>query len=356
MRIALISRRTLFSQPGGDTVQVQQTAQYLQKQGLQVEVIKAGTPIKAGEYQVLHFFNLGRPADFLPYASLGIPYLISAIYIDYSAARPFMSKPQQVLAQLLGTHGMEYAKTIARGIAQRDNFPSLRYWLYGQKAAIQFLLKNAAFLVTASRAEATIIARNFMARPQSKIIPLGVEHCGEHLPKGAPTARKGVLCVARFEPLKNQLQLLKATQPLNIKLTLIGSASMAHRSYYEACKQMSTARVQFAGAIPPEQLPHYYAQCAVHVLPSFYETTGLSSLEALLQGCPIVVSDTPIQREIFADKAHYCQPGSAASIQEAIQEALKEAPDGEASRRWVQLKFSWHKAAVELAALYRQMA
>ena len=355
MRIALISRRTLMSQPGGDTVHVQQTAKYLLKAGHDTRIISAGTRINAKDYDLLHFFNLGRPADFLPYLSCGLPYVISSIYVDYSVEIPFLKGWRKALAKMVGSHGMEYLKTLGRGLLGRDNFPHWRYCFGGQKAAVKVLLQKAAFLVTATEAEAEIIKRAFGTLPEVKVIPLGLEHCSTHLPKGALPPRQGVLCVARFEPLKNQLNLIKAANQLKTELTLVGSASAAHQWYYEACRQMAGAQVHFAGKVPPQQLPQYYARHAVHVLPSRYETTGLSSLEALAQGCNIVVSDTPIQREIFGNQAIFCDPQNADSIREALQRALAASAPGESSRNWALQHFSWERAAGNLIALYRQM-
>ena len=65
MHIAFVARKTLYSQPGGDTVQVEQSAAALRRQGHNVSITTSGTPLP-DNIDVLHGFNLGRPADLLP--------------------------------------------------------------------------------------------------------------------------------------------------------------------------------------------------------------------------------------------------------------------------------------------------
>src|SRR5688572_16572116 len=86
MKVALISRGTLFTVPGGDTVQVQQTAEQLRKQGLETDLILETAGIATKKYDLLHFFNITRPADILRFTNkTSIPYVITPIWIDYTA-------------------------------------------------------------------------------------------------------------------------------------------------------------------------------------------------------------------------------------------------------------------------------
>src|SRR5690349_8016328 len=85
MRIAFITRSTIYSVPGGDTVQIEQTAKELRSMGESVDIIKAGERFSENNYDLFHFFNITRPADFLNYISiLKKPYFISPLLVDYS--------------------------------------------------------------------------------------------------------------------------------------------------------------------------------------------------------------------------------------------------------------------------------
>ena len=51
--------------------------------------------------------------------------------------------------------------------------------------------------------------------------------------------------------------------------------------------------------IPQQELVQYYQKAKVHILPSWFETTGLSSLEAAAMGCNIVITDKGDTKEYF---------------------------------------------------------
>lgn len=70
-------------------------------------------------------------------------------------------------------------------------------------------------------------------------------------------------------------------------------------------------RVEFQEAISEESLAKLYATAAVYLMPSEHEGFGLTTLEALAAGCPVIAADVPIHREIAADAAEYSTPGSA---------------------------------------------
>jgi len=345
VKVALLSRATLLSQPGGDTVHMQETQRHLRNLGIEADLLLAGDPLD-GKYDVLHFFNMGRPADLLPYLQADLPIVLSSIYVDYSA----------VLPRLLARHGAqegEYLKTIRRAFLGRDRWPPLHYWLSGQGGSVKRILARVDVIITATRAEAQLIETHFGTLPRLAVIPLGCEHLASPA-GGDEAAREGILCVARFEPLKNQKNLIKAWQKGLPRLTLVGSASPAHRGYWQECLALAADKdIVFTGNLPAAELPAMYQSHQVHILPSFYESTGLASIEAALGGCRLVVSDHPIQRELFGNRAIYAHPRDPQCLYEALQVALQaDAPD----QKWLRETFSWAQAAKKLLSLYHQVS
>src|ERR1700761_5982251 len=85
MKVALITRSTLFAVPGGDTVQVTETARHLGNIGVLAEIKLTGDEIDYKRYDLLHFFNLTRPADILFHSEkTGKPFVVSTILCNYS--------------------------------------------------------------------------------------------------------------------------------------------------------------------------------------------------------------------------------------------------------------------------------
>ena len=85
MNILFITRATLFSNKGGDTIQVTRTAAELNKLGIKADIRLSNEATEYTSYDLLHFFNIIRPADILYHIKIANkPYVISPIFVDYS--------------------------------------------------------------------------------------------------------------------------------------------------------------------------------------------------------------------------------------------------------------------------------
>jgi glycosyltransferase involved in cell wall biosynthesis len=355
MRILFISRSTLFTQPGGDTVQIEQTALYLEKMGLTVEIQTDGFRADYQEFDVLHFFNLNRPADVLPYlkSKKHPPLVVTSIYIDYSSVPERMQLgPAGLLNKYVGPSAQEYIKTLARGLKGTDRMPERKFLLEGYKKSVQTVLNECQHLVTASSFELTQLKTNFAYNGEYSRINLGCEHALADVSDSAAKSGKEVLCVARFEALKNQLTLVRAHKLGSFSLTLIGQAAKNQKAYFERCKEEASDEVVFLPFTKGPALGEAYKKASVHVLPSFYETTGLVTVEALLNNCQVVCGKGGAQAELFDGVAHFCDVESPHSINEAIEKALEHHQEHTA---WVMQKFSWKKAALELSDIYKNL-
>ena len=98
----------------------------------------------------------------------------------------------------------------------------------------------------------------------------------------------------------------------------------------------------------------------MHLLPSLFESPGLSSLEAALLDCSIVVGNLAFESEYFQDGAYYCDPCDAFSIRRAVQTAWDEH-DVTAHRRKVladriRKDYTWHHAAEATLRAYKRHA
>ena len=85
MKVAFITRSSLFSSSGGDTLQVLNTAKYLEKLNVAVDIKLTHEKVIYDEYDLLHFFNLIRPSDILPHIRKSKkPFVVTPLLIDYS--------------------------------------------------------------------------------------------------------------------------------------------------------------------------------------------------------------------------------------------------------------------------------
>ncbi len=352
MRILFISRSTLYDQPGGDTVQVEQTARYLRALGVEVHIQTRGFAHDFQTYDALHFFNLGRPADILPYLQQTHPPLLTtAIYIDYSKVPQQSKGAKQRWLHHLTTHfGQEYIKSLARGIKGSDRMPPARFLAQGYRKSVQQVLDHSRYLFTASQSEWRLISRLFHLKGKHKQLALGTEHFAPS--SIAPQKQEQVLCVARFEALKNQLNLVRAQAKGKWPLVLVGDAAKNQYAYRAQCQKEAGENVQLLPFQKGKALAEAYARAKVHALPSFYETTGLATLEALLSGCAVVCGKGGAQAELYEGVAHFCEASDPDSIRRAVDQALESNTSHES---WVRENFSWEKTARELLCIYQEV-
>jgi glycosyltransferase involved in cell wall biosynthesis len=165
---------------------------------------------------------------------------------------------------------------------------------------------------------------------------------------------KLVISVARIEGIKNQLNLIKALNGTAYKLLIIGAPAPNQVCYYNMCKKTAKNNITFIDHLPQHELVTYYEKAKVHVLPSWFETTGLSSLEAAAMGCNVVITDKGDAKEYFGDDGFYCDPASPLSIYDAVEKAAS-APLNISLKDRVQRHYSWKQASLKTLQSYYQI-
>jgi 1,2-diacylglycerol 3-alpha-glucosyltransferase len=94
------------------------------------------------------------------------------------------------------------------------------------------------------------------------------------------------------------LILLRARLP-EAQLLLVGSGPLAETLRSQVRSEGLRGAVHFAGSVPHEQLPSYYAAADAFMFPSVTETQGLVLAEAFCAGLPVVAIDNPQTRDVF---------------------------------------------------------
>lgn len=351
----MISRPTLFSVPGGDTVQIRETANALSKQGVEVEIKLSDQKIDYSGFDLIHFFNVIRPnAILLHVRRSGLPYVVSTIFVDYSEVEQiYRGQLAKSLYRIVGADGIEYFKTVARWLMNGEKILDNQYLFRGHKKSVELVLNKASVLLPNSESEFRRLEKRYQFETKHAVIPNAVDTTFFTQPLASHN-RSGVVCVARIEPIKNQLNLIKALKNTSIQLKLIGQASPNRQAYFEECKAAAGPNVSFLGQMNKEQVLKELLQAKVHILPSWFETTGLSSLEAAIMGCNIVVTPKGDTEEYFDHHAFYCQPDDLESIRIAIEKALEVEVSNDL-REKILREYTWEIAATKTASAYRDI-
>jgi glycosyltransferase involved in cell wall biosynthesis len=361
MKILFIARASLYKNRGGDTIQLHKTAESLGKLGVAVEVRLADEDIDYSGYDLLHFFNLMRPADILRHAAAsGKPYVVSPLFVDYSEAdRKTRKGLAKLLLRVVPPDRVEYLKVAARRLLNRERIVSPGYWWNGQRRSVRRILRHTSMLLPNSENEYLRLRRRFKMDCPYRVVPNAIDpelfspaEPPDGLPPDTMREKDLVLCAARIEGIKNQLNLIRAVNDSGLRLILVGAAALNQRSYYKECREAAGPAVTFVDAIPHEELAAYYRRAQVHALPSWFETTGLSSLEAAAMGCTIVITDKGDTKEYFGDQAFYCDPDSPASIRNALEKAIRDGPST-TLREKILAQFCWQHTARATHQVYR---
>jgi glycosyltransferase involved in cell wall biosynthesis len=220
----------------------------------------------------------------------------------------------------------------------------------------------AKVLLPNSESEMNRVIRDFPDAAENRwvTVPNAVESYEfDSVPEAPLPHRAGsrdiVLCVAYIGYRKNQLRLVRALSGSDLPLVIIGGPTPNAKHYFKQIESEAGKNVHILGRIDDEKvIRQWYRAAKVHVLASWMETTGLSSLEAGLGGCNLVITDRGDTREYFGDMAYYCDPGSEASIREAVLKAYS-APVCTALQHRIRTEFNWTKTAEATIKGYRQI-
>jgi glycosyltransferase involved in cell wall biosynthesis len=356
IKVAMIARSTLYTVQGGDTIQAMQTARSLRTQGIKVDIKLTNESIDYNSYHLLHFFNITRPADILFHIRKAkIPFVVSTILINYSEYDKYHRKGLSgMLFRYLPGDTIEYLKAISRWVLGKDKMMSMSYAWKGQKKSIHEIIKKARLLLPNSSSEYIRLKEIYGCHTNHIVVPNAVDGNLFRFNKETKKDPKLVICIARIEGIKNQLNLIRALNDTSYHLLIIGAPAPNQLAYYKTCREEASGNIQFIEHIPQEELVAYYQKAKVHVLPSWFETTGLSSLEAAAMGCSIVITDKGDTKEYFGNHAIYCSPSSPESIYAAIEEA-SSLPSDEILQSKIAKFYTWKMAGEHTAAGYKKI-
>lgn len=296
-------RSDLWEFPGGDTVQILNTARALTSIGLQV-TITSDPRVDMWRFDCVHLWHLERVHEtiifYLQARRADRPVLLSPIYYPCSTPADVSNRRA----------GIENAKNVYRLLVARTTVERLAVcaalrvgWSKGRR----LMLDQVQMLLPNSQAEAEVLAQERQVPvPICVIRNAADEQACASIPRVPVWARRRrILCVGHFDPRKNQLELIRALRPLGLPITFIGRARRHHQSYFRRCLDAAGPNMEFLGALPQEAVLRAMGQSQVHVCSSLSETPGLANLEAARLGCVLVLPDCPPIREYFESVPFY---------------------------------------------------
>ena len=347
MRILLSSRVDAKQRPGGDSIHMWTLADELRRRGHLV--YDSAEELKQAP-DILFHFNLGRPEQALDHLNRfpNARVFVQTIFVDYRTTDEHTSAGtlRKGLSSIMGGGQMELLKEFGRWLKGQRSFPSLAYLAKGHDKAAQAVLDRAERIFSASGEELSWIKDRYRICPEAcetLLPPLSLLYFDQQNGSKPKESGAGGLCVARIEPLKNQLSLIRAWKESFGTLHLVGDPAPNHQAYFKECVREAAGKpIDFHSAKSAEAVRDLYDQIPYHFLPSLLETTGLSTVECLARGGKALVGDRTNLREIFGERVHYCKPTDIEALTECI--ALMQATPLTDHSQWVRRHF--HPAAI----------
>lgn len=251
-------------------------------------------------------------------------------------------------------------------------FSHNRPWV--MRRALDQAVKKADKLVCISHATAEEVRSIYgpVSNDQIEVVHSGVsdrffENPGSSALDGLdlpPADVPFIMTAGAMSPRKNLVGVLRALREAKSQIphhiVLVGGSGWDMEQIFKEIDSPDlAARVHLLGYVSDEAVRALYRRAAFYVHPTLYEGFGLTVLEAMASGTPVITSNLSSLPEIAGDAALQVDPNDPKAISDAIIR-LSHDPELAQSLRDKGLQrarsFSWSKTANTMRRIYREIA
>lgn len=221
-------------------------------------------------------------------------------------------------------------------------------------------------IITVSYFSASELLKHTKARPD-KIKPIysGIEtNLFKITPKKTNALLPYFLFVGNFKAHKNLKGIIEAFRLFlkenEAELWLVGKyKSLRNHENIDSLlgsDPVFKGKIKILENVSNEELPSLYVHAEALLFPSFYEGFGFPPLEALACGCPVIVSDIEVLREVCQAATHFVNPHSPEDIKEKMVDIWqnKDPLKVQIGKEWA-ASFSWEKSAHQHIELFESL-
>lgn len=244
---------------------------------------------------------------------------------------------------------------------------------FATKVAVPRSLKQAKAVIAVSQSTKQDIVE-LLQIPAAKIrvVYNGVEEAERFSSASADALAKFaiskpfMLFIGTIEPRKNITGILQALDELrgtaifkNYQLVIAGKKGWFYNDIFRSVRELGlTKKVIFTGYVSKQEKYVLLNQAELFLFPSLYEGFGLSVLEAMREGTPVITSSISSMPEVAGEAGYLVDPGNTLAIGRAIKQVLADKVLREEmikkGKEQVK-KFNWEKCAKETLEIYNQV-
>jgi glycosyltransferase involved in cell wall biosynthesis len=145
------------------------------------------------------------------------------------------------------------------------------------------------------------------------------------------TKENKILVVARLFPNKGIQDILDALVGINLgewSVDIVGDGPFLEFLENKACANGLQGKVRFRGWIDngSSEMKEFYGKASIFISASYFESFGLTVLEAISAGCYPLISDIPGHRFIINDDLLFFQKGNYVDLREKLKSLIKKGP------------------------------
>ena len=346
MKAVLLARRTTDRAPGGDMLQLNETAQVLGQSGLAVNI--AATPREAIDTlapgDTLHLWNAQRPWDWggAPEAAKdrGARVLLT----------PLLHPTD--LYHREGRVGLDAAA--ARIVRDAERFAALRSGHWDARRRVREVLALTDRVLLAHPREASMLEEWCGLLPKrTAVVPPAIPAID---PEDVTSPFEDfVLCAGRIEPLKNPLATLRAARRLHLPVVFVGSRVPGrHLAHGRRFRKLLGSGARWMGPVSPAHLRGLMRKARVHVLASWTEVLGRVTVEAALEGCAVVATEVGHAPAYLGDTdgATWVPPGDDEALTAALAHAWQRGRPRDGALREAASSLLWEAVTPALVGAY----
>lgn len=323
MKIAFAIRPNYLEVRGGDTFQLLKTKEYIEIDwNCDVTIVTTPEELIKDNYELLHVFNLQTTDFTLRMVRVakehGIKVFLSPIMWHFGCAR-YVNRASRLTCNFNVISRFRCISTISEWLSIREG--------YAQRKEI---IDKCDAILPNSDEEGEIVNTAFHSDVPVFVIPNCIDLSLKQSDAELSLPKNIILEVGRIEPTKNQLAVILAMMDhKEMPLYFVGQQNLIKQHYIDYVKTLAKKRgnTYFIEDVPQTELIAYYKAAKVHVLPSFRESPGLVTLEAMHFDTNVVVSSEkycPVSYYQLEKYGYVCDPFSIKSVERAIMSAYKE--------------------------------
>lgn len=350
MRVLFYTRKDYLINSGGDTIQLLKTKEYLERLNVKIDIVNDEF-YSSNNYDLIHIFNclpIYHVERFIK-RNAGKKIIISPIYWDLTEYKEKVLSKVSVRRRVLN-----YIDDKKNIFLQKLKNNVYKFFNNDFEEKFRFCLNSANIILPNSQREKKFFDEKYGLNEKTFVVPNGIDvnikpANYENLKIKYKLPDKFVLSVGRIEYRKNQLMLLQCAQKLKLNVILVGSINHKEKKYYQKLKRYNFLHIPY---LNQNELFSLYNKSMMHVLPSWFETPGLATLEAAYNGAQIITTDRGCTKEYFDDFAFYCSPDNISSLEMAINELLEQPKDIAKLKEKIINNYTWEVAAKKTLEAY----